>query len=256
MRLTIDARRTGRALMVTVITFNVLAFLVLAATDVLGWKHSELARQFDVAEEGNLTAWFSALLLFGGAVLCAAVATGVRQRGERDAGWWWAMAAGFVYLSLDEAAALHEIVIGPIGRATDASGFLKYAWIIVAVPAVVIVFLIFLGFLRRLPSKTRNAFLIAGAVFLAGAVVVEALGGEAMDSGLVGHGVNRLFVSVEECLENVGAVLFIAAVLRYMAGSTAGAMAIDVVARVDEFAAEDVVVLADDAIVEEPAELT
>jgi hypothetical protein len=220
MRISIDSTRTGRALVIAVIAFNLLAFGVTGIVDVLGRDGGELARQLNVLQEGNVTAWFSATLLLAAAVLLAAVAWAARSRGDRDAVWWWVLAGGFVYLSLDEGAALHETLIGPIGELTDASGFFRYAWIIVAIPVVVILFFVFLGFLRRLPPVTRRWCLISGAVFLSGAIGVEAIGG-AVEDVLTFHGAHRIFVSLEELLENLGAALFIATLLRHIARSEA-----------------------------------
>jgi uncharacterized membrane protein YhaH (DUF805 family) len=200
---------------------------VIGAIDVLGRDGGELARQFDVAEEGNLTSWASSLLLLSAALLLAVAARTAKTAGDRDARWWWLLCGVFVYLSLDESASLHELLIEPVGSATDASGLFHQAWIIVAVPVVVVLGLVLLGFLRRLPSTTRRRFLVAGAVFLAGAVGFEALGGAALDAGLTAHGVNRVLVSMEETLENLGAALFIGALLRHLATATDGTLRIE-----------------------------
>jgi uncharacterized membrane protein YhaH (DUF805 family) len=216
MLTSIDTGRVGRVLVAIVLVFNVVAFGVLAAADVLGGEDGELARQFDVAEEGNFTAWFGVtlLLLAVGVLVCASLVA--RSREDRDTRSWWLLTAGFVYLSLDEAAGLHELLIDPVGDATDASGAFHYAWIVVAIPAMAIAGVMLLGFLRRLPRATRTSFLIAGAVFLGGAVGVEALEGVVLDADLAAHGVQRLMVTLEELLENLGVVLFVAAVLRHL----------------------------------------
>ena len=85
-----------------------------------------------------------------------------------------------------------------------------------------------LGFLRRLPRATRDSFLIAGAVFVGGAMGVEALGRRSiLDADLAAHGVQRLMVTLEELLENLGVVLFVAAVLRHLAATGVRSLAVE-----------------------------
>ena len=219
MRISIDAARTGRALLIIVVVVNAVALGVQAVAEVIGRQQGEFARQFDVSEEGNLTAWWSASLLLAAAVMVAFAAWNARARHDPDTKWWWLIAAGFVYLSLDEAAELHETLIEPVGELTDASGFFRYAWIIVAIPVVAILGLLLIGFLRRLPPATRRWFLIAGGVFVVGSIEIEALGSAAIDAGVSFRGANRAFVSLEELLENLGVALFIAALLRHLSAT-------------------------------------
>jgi len=217
----IDARKAGRTLLFAVVIMNVIAFAVLAFTDATGRDGGELARLFDVADEGNLTAWASALLLLLAAVLLGIIARASKDAGDPDARSWRLLAWVFVYLSLDEAAALHEILIDPVKSATHVSGPFRFAWVFVAIPLLAILGVVLLGFIRRLPTATRRAFIVAGLVFIAGAVGVEVIGGMLVDRGIEPHGLHRILVSIEELLENVGAALFIGALLTYMRTITA-----------------------------------
>lgn len=216
MHITVHAEKLGRWLVIAVFVFNAAALAVIGLTKALD-RGGDLARLFDVADEGNITSWVSALLLLGAAVLLAVNARSAHTAGVPDERSWWLLAGVFTYLSLDEAAALHELLIEPVGSLTDASGLFRYAWIIVAIPLVAILGIVLLGFLRRLSGPTRHAFLLAGAVFVGGAVGVEAIEGAILDAGITGHGVHRLLVSIEEALENIGVALFIGALLRHMA---------------------------------------
>lgn len=220
MHITVHAEKLGRWLVIAMVVFNAAAFAVIGLTKALD-RGEDLARLFDVADEGNITSWVSALLFLGAAVLLAMNAHTAHIEGDRDERSWWLLAAVFTYLSLDEAAAVHELLTEPAGSLTDASGLFRYAWIIVAIPLVAILGIALLGYLRRLPVPTRRAFLVAGAVFLGGAIGLEAIGGAVLEAGITGHGVNRLLVSIEEALENVGIALFIGALLRHMAATGA-----------------------------------
>ncbi len=220
MHITVHAEKLGRWLVIAMVVFNAAAFAVIGLTKALD-RGEDLAQLFDVADEGNITSWVSALLLLGAAVLLALNAHTAHIEGDRDERSWWLLAAVFTYLSLDEAAALHELLIEPVGSLTDASGLFRYAWIIVAIPLLAILGVALLGYLRRLPGPTRRAFLLAGAVFVGGAVGVEAIEGAILDAGITGYGVHRLLVSIEEALENIGVALFIGALLPHMATTSA-----------------------------------
>jgi drug/metabolite transporter (DMT)-like permease len=198
--------------------------------EVAGRDDGDLARAFDVTAEGNLATWFSSTLLLLAAVLLAVMASTAHRARDPDARWWWFLAAGFFYLCVDEAASLHEELIRPVGDLTDASGFFRYAWIVVAIPIVAVVGIVLVRFLRRLPPATARAFVIAGGVFVLGAVVVEGLGGAALDGGLDFRGAQRILVTLEETLENLGVALFIGALLRHMATTDARTTQVDLTA--------------------------
>lgn len=82
---------------------------------------------------------------------------------------------------------------------------------------ILILALFFLGFLLRLPSCTRRFFLGAGAIYLGGAIGVEMIGGyyaevygfDSLEYQLIAH--------AEESLEMAGIIVFIYALLRYLA---------------------------------------
>lgn len=79
-----------------------------------------------------------------------------------------------------------------------------------------------LGLLRRLPARTRSLFLVSGAIYVAGALGCEMIG------GLVEQRFGRrgpefaLEVLVEESLEMGGSILFIYAVAAYLRDELSG----------------------------------
>ena len=83
---------------------------------------------FDVDEENNLPTWFSGFLLSIVAVcvwLCAR-----RKRSDRDS-WqvhWYALAIGFLLLSVDEIAGLHETVNSPYRHELGHSWWNSDCW--------------------------------------------------------------------------------------------------------------------------------
>lgn len=169
----------------------------------LPWLLREL---FDVDEEESIPTWFSAsLLLLVSATLCL-IGRLERRDGDRYALYWFGLAAGFLFLSLDEIAGFHETL----------NTIIDISW---AVPGLVIVAMVgiaFLRFLLALPSSVAARFLIAGAIYVGGAVGVELatepyLYNDELDT--LGY---NLWTPVEEGMEMGGVLIFLATLLQYM----------------------------------------
>ena len=88
--------------------------------------------------------------------------------------------------------------------------------------AIGVIGLAYLPFVFELPKETRNHFLLAGVIFVTGAFGVEMLG--AREADLYGYETVTYCVlySLEEMLEMLGIVLFIYALLSYLARQQGG----------------------------------
>lgn len=135
---------------------------------------------FDVSQEANLTAWWSAgLLLLGAAGFTAVglVRRAVQADRPRALLAWLTPAAMLAAMSLDESTQIHERA----GQVWDALPFTgenplpAFQWLILGVPAAVVV----LGLLAlctvALPRRTRTLAVAGGVVFFVGAIVLEAV---------------------------------------------------------------------------------
>lgn len=117
-----------------------------------------------LSEESNVPTWFASSLLLG----CAIAAGSIASRVVRSR-YWWAIAVGLGYASLDEAAELHE----HLGGHLDTSGILYFDWVIPAAAIVIVLAAIFLPFIRSLPSPLRGRLVAAAVIFVGGALVME-----------------------------------------------------------------------------------
>jgi hypothetical protein len=161
--------------------------------------------------EGNIPTWFSTILLF----LCAErawwVASAARASGDRWHRHWRGLSVIFAYLSLDELAQLHEQVVVPLRESLSLGGALRFAWVVVAVPLVVVFAIIYLRFLMAQPLWTRVAFIVSGVVYVGAAVGMEMIGALLVNA----FGFQSLLYAaasgVEEGAEMLGAVLFLGA---------------------------------------------
>jgi len=160
-----------------------------------------------LSEEHNLPTWVASCLLFSCGALLAAIARRVIRRRGPFRAHWVVLAALFLYMSLDEAIELHE----SLGGLIDAGGVLYFSWVIPAAVFVGAVGLSYVPFLRHLPPATRRRFIIAGAIYVGGALVMELPLGWWTEA----HGDDNLTYAlidwVEETLELVGASLFLVA---------------------------------------------
>lgn len=222
----------------TFIRLNVLlvAGLVLAGTmgqiATHGFGHDHvwgLIPMFHLNGEGNVPAWYSAaMLLLCGAVL-AAIAGAKHHERDRFAWHWVVLAILFVFLSLDETVQLHERAGRALRAALNLSGWMYHAWVYPWGAGLLVLGLSFRPWLQHLPRATRIQLLTAGIVFVAGALGLEIVEGRYASV----HGKETLlydvFVTVEESCEMIGVLIFLRALLAYVA-RTVGPMQVEVAA--------------------------
>lgn len=178
-------------------------------------------RLFDLNREANIPTWFSSFLLIVNAFILAIIAVRTKAQQGPYHIQWFVLAVIFMYLSIDEAALLHEMVEKPVRRALGLSGYLYFAWIVPAVGFVIVLGIYLRRFLFDLPRYTRWLFLVAGAVYVAGAVGMEMIGSNIFYT----HGGHKpvsyyLWATLEETFEMVGLIIFFYALLDYAARYT------------------------------------
>jgi hypothetical protein len=170
----------------------------------------DLVGLFSLSYEGNLPTWYSSALLLACAITLGAIAPGAAPRQSR---YWSLLAAVFGYLSIDEAVGLHE----QLNEIVHLGGPLYFSWILPAAAAVLLLGIAYLRFLLGLPEETRRRFILAGALYVGGALIMEiplGLWTEAHGDGDLGY---ALIDFAEESLEMIGATLFLVALLRHAA---------------------------------------
>lgn len=182
-----------------------LAGLAIELARHLGDVHGPLVGLLSLSYEGNLPSWYASALPLACAGLLALVAAGEAQ----DRRHWRLLALGFCAISIDEAVGFHEQLSGTF----DTSGVLHFDWVIPAGALVIALGLYFLGFLRRLSRETARRFVLAGALYVGGAVLCELpLGWWTEHYG--DHSLGYALIDwVEETLEFVGLTVFAAALL-------------------------------------------
>ncbi|WP_347313180.1 hypothetical protein [Defluviimonas sp. SAOS-178_SWC] len=216
----LDPAHVLRLLTVIILVFGFL-HLISMPVYVEGMKAADgfyvrLARKVMLQTERAVPTWFAAFLLALNMVLLWFSGTAIRQLGRGSGLHWFFLSAIFAFLSLDESLVIHEAIGVAVSRLLDAKGLLTFPWIVPGAVFTTIVALAYVGFLRRLPRRTALLFVASGAIFVGGALGMEAI--ESYTVSRVGFG--RLYylqVLVEECLEMFGQALFAYAILDHLA---------------------------------------
>jgi hypothetical protein len=171
---------------------------------------------FSLNAEENIPALYSTFSLLFCSVLLALIAFGRKSQGAKYALHWAGLAAIFLFLAMDESLSFHESTTVPLRKFLDTSGGLFYAWIIPYALALLFFLLIYLRFVLDLKPQTRNRFLLAGAIFVSGAMLFEIPGG-IYDEAFGRHTpMYALISTIEELLEMGGILVFIYALTAYI----------------------------------------
>ena len=168
---------------------------------------------FDLDEEESLGTWFSTIILLFAGLLTLFQARYSNNRIKRRHFSWWLLGIGLCVLSLDEIAGFHEFVNTVI---EDTH------WTIFGAGLVLVIGLVFLPFILALPTRTQVLFLMAGAVYVAGAVGVEWATIWYEENGQLDTLTYNLWNALEEFMEMAGVSLYIYALLGYVTRNREG----------------------------------
>ncbi len=178
-----------------------------------------LVRLFYVDREQNIPTSYSTFLLLFASFLLAVITVLERKRSAVRLSYWATLSIGFLYLAADEAASIHEMLVRPVRNLLGGGnlGIFHFAWVLPGIILVLLLALFYARFLRQLSTKPRLTFMLAGTLYVGGAIGVEMIGG--WYTGLHGREnlTYSLIATVEESLEMIGTIVFIWALLEYIA---------------------------------------
>jgi len=207
-----------------------LTFVIYSGFLAEVWRHvwrlpdpHGLAVFFDLSEEANFPNWFSSSLLFACAALLALVAVASRQENRPYARHWWFLSLAFLYISLDEAVQIHE----EAGRWFHFGGILYFGWVIPAALVVGILGMSYLRFLGHLPRGIRNRFILAGAIYVGGALGMEFPLGYWTSLHGDDNFVYGMIDLVEESMEMIGTSIFLYSLIEHLS-SPSGVLTISI----------------------------
>ena len=207
------------------IVAGVLLLLSLAgqfAKFFLGKRHLfGLIEEFNVDKENNIPTYFSTVLLLLSASILALIASVKARAGDHFTRYWLALAVIFLCLSIDEASSLHERLMSPVRDLLGVGGWLRFAWVIPGMVFVAAFGLAYLRFLFHFPKRPRLLLVVAGCLYVGGAIGLEMVGGHHAAFYRANSFTYSVITTIEEGLEMSGIIVFIYTLLVYMSTEAA-----------------------------------
>ena len=189
------------------LVFNMLSTYVYLTTENFRSYHNFFIRLFDFSHEGNIPAYFSSLLLLFASCLLYLISF-TEKLSHRDYLGWMGLGLVFTFLAIDEAVAIHEYFTGVFRNNFNLSGYLYYAWVIPYGIGVLALALAYIPFFLKLDLRMFKLMMLAGVVFVTGAIGFELIGAKGFVEGSPKLTLMILY-TIEELLEMVGVAIFI-----------------------------------------------
>ncbi|MBE9047050.1 hypothetical protein IQ255_22065 [Pleurocapsales cyanobacterium LEGE 10410] len=216
LKIAISPRTVVKYLLIGVVFFTLISTAIQICKYVFDYR-DEWMDLFNLDRELNLPTWYSALMLGFCSLLLRIIAVGKKQQGDRFTKDWQLLSLIFFGLAIDEVLSIHEVLIIPeVSEALNLPWFLHSMWVI---PGVV--FVVWFGkryskFVRCLPPKSKQHFVVAACTYIGGALVMEMVGSHFAESQGQQHLPYALIATAEEVLEMIGIVIFLYALFYYL----------------------------------------
>jgi len=173
-------------------------------------------QKFDVNGEVNIPTYFNTLILVILAGLAFVIASAKRSQKDRYRNEWLLMAMVFLFMSIDEAAVIHEKFNVLLKNMPNVDGLFTYKWVIGGIFVVLVLALMFLRFFLQLDNRNKTFFFLSSAIYLTGALGSEMFSGRYQAI----HGTKNFTYSAmttfEESFEWFGITLMIFTLLKYI----------------------------------------
>jgi hypothetical protein len=215
--ITIAPKRVAVFLACIIVCLTLASLAVNFSTYVLGHgRLLGLVNLFNVDAEANIPTWYASVSLMVCSGLLAAIAQIQSRESIPKISDWQTLSAIFLFLSIDELVSLHELLIEPLRATLGTTGIFYFAWVIPYSVLVMLVGIRFLKFLTQLPAQTRRSFILAGALYVGGALGMEMIDG--LYASVYGQEnfTYAALTNLEEFLEMLGIVVFIHSLLVYL----------------------------------------
>jgi hypothetical protein len=176
-------------------------------------NHHRLLHFFDLAADANAPTWFKSSMFGLAALLLGLI--GAATRHDRISWYWFFISVTFLFLSVDETASLHKALGTLVARYVPKEGIFHHAWLIPGSMFAVVFVVINWKFLGTLPRTTGIQFVLAGTLFVLGAIGMKLLEGiYTTTTGLTPQAAVNMR-AISQFLEMAGILLFDYSLLAY-----------------------------------------
>ncbi|WP_136548997.1 hypothetical protein [Hydrocarboniclastica marina] len=174
---------------------------------------------FNMDGEGNFPAYLSFIQILLAGLILFFIAQLERKNAAKHVVEWYVLSGGFLLMALDEGIMLHERLAAPVRTALDSEttnvGIFYAVWTIPAGIIVILLGLYFLRFLLALEAVHRFRFMLAGALYLSGAIGMELVGMYYFKAVGGDDAIFGVLVTIEESLEIFAVTVFVWSLLKY-----------------------------------------
>ncbi len=217
MSITISARHVGASL-ATMISVLLLLHLI-GQVARFGFGYTEVrgfVPLFYMGGEVNVPAFYSSAVIFTCAVVLSIIGVARKTLGAPDHVHWFGLSIIFAYLSMDEALQFHERLLRPMHDLLGSSGIFHLGWTVPYGLFVIFFTIVYRKFLWNLPARTRKLFIVAGLIYVGGALGLAVLESYHVEQ----HGWDNIttvaMITIEDTMEMSGIALFLYSLLSYI----------------------------------------
>jgi len=207
-----------------IITIFIVIVLLLMVASLIGqyYKFSGgrdryLVRLFDLDTEWNIPTAYQGFSLLICSLLTVTIGVIRKQVADEFYFGWFVLSGMFLVMAADEILQMHENVNQPLRLMLGTKGAFYYAWVIPGSGLLIGLGLYFRRFILGLPGKTKLLFIGSCILYIAGVIGLEMIGGAYVDNVGTQTFTYAVITSCEELLEMGGILLFIYALLMYLA---------------------------------------
>ena len=214
-----SSTKTNKIIVSLVVAWLTL-WLANAIQDITIWLTGTSAKIWvlDLDFEESFYTWFSTVMLSAAAFICFFLSLKDHGQTKNVKTQWRILGSLFFLLSADEMLSFHERISGMLSTSFTTSGMFEFAWVIPALIIIPIFLFLFFPFIRHLHTHISYTIIIAGAIFVFGAVGMEMIAGIFISENnsqddVFTSPMYRFLVNIEEGLEVLGVIVFIKALL-------------------------------------------
>ena len=178
-----------------------------------------LMRSFFTDAEANVPTYFNTIILFISSLLFGVIGAWKVSIKDKFNFHWIGLSMIFLYLSVDEAAVLHEKLIEPMRDLFNYErfgGIFYFAWVVPGIFAVVFFVFAYLRFFLHLENKYKYLFFISLGLYVGGIIGGEMLSGHFAGTIGLKNFTYAMYTSLEDSLEWGGCSLIIYSLLAYI----------------------------------------
>jgi hypothetical protein len=211
MFINVGPQRLRTLLFTAVFALVALHIAMLAGGLPMPQEGTSLRARLNLDAEGNIPSKYATLQLCVAIGLLLLLFVEARQSRRKKAWHWLALAAVFVFLTLDEYYMIHERLIAPMKQLLGPRNILEFAWVLPYAGLVAAFTAAFLGFWKDLPGTARRGVALAAVIYVGGALGMELAGSFIVTNFGWESPLYAIEVVLEESMELAGIALFILA---------------------------------------------